>query len=228
MTSALLAGSAQMMVLFRPAPEAGVCAPRRRRRLDRLRCARDLLLELRRDLFGVGVAAGSAPGCRRRSAAGYPDARSARACAGAAPARRSMSTLLERSSATSLTAAAAPSAACLLLIQRVETRTISAAEAFCSGITSTSASPTWSMRSMMRMMRFTLLARSEMMRMLAAGSGRELAVLRHQRPQDRHQLRRADVLHRDHLGDDLIRARADMVGQVVGRDTGARWRRARS
>ena len=48
-------------------------------------------------------------------------------------------------------------------------RTISEAEAFCSGMTSIGSSPLSSMRSMMRMMRFTLLARSEMMRMLPPG-----------------------------------------------------------
>jgi uncharacterized membrane protein len=39
-------------------------------------------------------------------------------------------------------------------------RTMSAAVEFCSGITSMSASPAWSTRAMMRMIRCTLLARS--------------------------------------------------------------------
>ena len=51
-------------------------------------------------------------------------------------------------------------------------------------MTSTSESPTWSMRRMMRIMRFTLLARSEMIRMFGRVGG-EVAVLRDQRAQDR-------------------------------------------
>jgi hypothetical protein len=48
--------------------------------------------------------------------------------------------------------------------------------------------------------------------------GREVPVLRDQRPQDRHQLRGAHVLDGDHLRDDLVGGRADARGQVVGRD----------
>ena len=48
-------------------------------------------------------------------------------------------------------------------------RTTSAAEAFCIGTTSMSASLSWSMRRMMRTMRLTLLARSESTSMFEEG-----------------------------------------------------------
>ena len=46
--------------------------------------------------------------------------------------------------------------------------------------------------------------------------GGEMAVLRDQRPQDRHQLRGADVLDGDDLRDDLVGGRTHARGQVVG------------
>ncbi len=50
-------------------------------------------------------------------------------------------------------------------------REISAAEAFCSGTTSTAASPSWSMRWMIRMSRFTLEARSGEDQQVGGGGG---------------------------------------------------------
>src|SRR6185437_7233317 len=54
-------------------------------------------------------------------------------------------------------------AACAPVYSELMTRTISAAEAFCSGVISMSWSPTWSMRRMMRTIRLTLLARYDRM-----------------------------------------------------------------
>ncbi len=77
------------------------------------------------------------------------------------------STLLVRSSATTLapTAASAPCAD----VSELTTRTMSAAEACSRRSTSISASPPVSMRWMMRTMRFTLDARSEMISMFEDG-----------------------------------------------------------
>ena len=44
--------------------------------------------------------------------------------------------------------------------------------------------------------------------------GHQVAVLRDHRPQDRHQLRRGDVLDIHHLRDDLVRGGTHVVGQV--------------
>ena len=63
------------------------------------------------------------------------------------------------------------------------------------------------MRWMMRIMRLTLLARSEMISMFDGGYAARCAVLRNQRTQDRHELRGAHVTHRDHLRDDLVGGR---------------------
>ena len=48
-----------------------------------------------------------------------------------------------------------------------------------------------------------------------AGVGREMPVLRNQRPQHRHQLRGANVLDCNDLGNDLIGRGADAIRQVV-------------
>ena len=48
--------------------------------------------------------------------------------------------------------------------------------------------------------------------------GSEMAVLRNQRPQDRHELSCTDVLHLDDLGHDVVvasgAARADRAGEL--------------
>ena len=77
--------------------------------------------------------------------------------------------LLERSSATTFICGVPPSACACAAVSAVIVRTTSAAEAFCRPTTSMSASLAWSMRWMMRSIRFTLLARSEMIRMFADG-----------------------------------------------------------
>ena len=80
MTSALVSGSAQIVVravrarghaAIAAAPPAAGAPP------VMATVARDLLLELGRDLLGVRVTAGSAPACRRRSRAAYRGARPA-------------------------------------------------------------------------------------------------------------------------------------------------------
>ena len=43
----------------------------------------------------------------------------------------------------------------------------------------------------------------------------QMPVLRNERPQDRHKLRRIHVFHCDHLGDDLIGCGAHMIWQVI-------------
>jgi hypothetical protein len=76
-----------------------------------------------------------------------------------------ISTLLERSSATRCRLGPPPSPP--WETSEDSTRTVSAAVALCSGITSMSVPPLWSMRATMRIMRFTFEARSEMISMLA-------------------------------------------------------------
>ena len=78
--------------------------------------------------------------------------------------------LFERSSATARSGEPPPSAPCTCAgLSAVMVRTTSAAEAFCIGTTSMSASLSWSMRRMMRTMRLTLLARSESTSMFEEG-----------------------------------------------------------
>ena len=79
------------------------------------------------------------------------------------------STLLVRSSATILTVGMPPPSAAALVYSVLTMRTTSEALACCIGITSMFSSPVWSMRWMMRIMRFTFDARSEMISMFEAG-----------------------------------------------------------
>ena len=76
-----------------------------------------------------------------------------------------MRMLFERSSATMCRLG--PPASPPWLTSEESTRTVSAAVALCSGTTSMSEPPLWSMRATMRAMRFTFEARSEMISMLA-------------------------------------------------------------
>ena len=52
---------------------------------------------------------------------------------------------------------------------------------------------------------------------VGGGVGDQVPVLRNHRPQNRHQLRCADVPDVDHLGHDLVRARAHAIGQIDAR-----------
>ncbi len=79
------------------------------------------------------------------------------------------STLFVRSSATILTVGMPPPSAAAVVYSWLTMRTTSEALACCIWMTSISSSPVWSMRSMMRAIRETFDARSEMISMFEAG-----------------------------------------------------------
>ena len=79
------------------------------------------------------------------------------------------STLLVRSSATIFTVGTPPPSAPAVAYSELTMRTTSEALACCIGMTSMFSSPVWSMRWMMRTMRLTFAARSEMISMLEVG-----------------------------------------------------------
>ena len=174
MTSALVCGSAQMVTLLSPPPRP---ARRRSRRAPPpaaatvARCPGSARLQLGGDLLGVGVVqvAHLRVAARLERRVEMRDQRLD--AAGAAALSPLTSTLLVRSSATTCTVgAAAAFGARAVLSERVDdAHDLGGRWRARSGITSMSSSPAWSMRWMMRIMRFTLPARSEMISMFDAG-----------------------------------------------------------
>jgi hypothetical protein len=123
-----------------------------------------------------------------------------------------------RSSANTFDASALRSLA-LPSLSWVSVRASSAALACCSVIISTPLSDAVSIRPMMLIRRCTLPARSEITSELEPGVRDQLRALRHQRPQDRHEFGRRDVLERHDLRDQfvgLVRAHAiEAAGTVL-------------